>query len=89
MIKSYKCYGLTDIINSLATKLSIVTIKLQLYRENTTLFSFINNFTNLQELELVFGCDESFESFENLQYTIYSPLRILKFPYSILFNSKK
>ncbi len=83
MIESYKCYGLTDIINSLATKLSIVTIKLQLYRENTTLFSFINNFTNLQELELVFGRDEIFESFKNLQYTFYSPLLILKFPYLI------
>jgi len=73
------CNGLTGIIPLLTTKLSNTLIKLQLHNAKTIpSLLFINNFTNLQELELI-SFNISFEGFEKLQYTIFPQLQILKF----------
>src|SRR5436853_66977 len=50
-----------------------------------TSLSFINNFTNLQGLELGFKYNDGLEGFEKLQYSIFSQLKILEIRY--LFQS--
>ena len=77
------CENLIDIlIPSLTTKLSNTITILKLNCTENTLLSFINNFTNLQELELTFYFNYYIEGFEKLQYTIFPQLQILKIRHS-------
>jgi hypothetical protein len=66
-------------ISSLIKKLPNTLIKLNHFgRDNNLSLSFINHFTDLQELQLTFYFSENFKDFEMLQYTIFSQLKILK-----------
>ena len=84
IIQHYNCDITLGIIPLLATNLSNTIIKLSIYhrqRQNTSL-SFITNFTSLQELEFLFDDVEEFKGFENLQYTNFPKLQILRIQYS-------
>jgi hypothetical protein len=71
-------------ILSLMTKLPNTLIKLNLFgRDNDISLSFINNFADLQELQLTFDLNENFKNFEKLQYINFSQLQILKLKYAL------
>jgi hypothetical protein len=75
---------LTSIIPSLIlTKLPNTLIKLKIRNLKRISFSltFIANFLNMQELELLFINDECFGEFEKLQYAIFPQLlKVLRIP---------
>ncbi|GBB95869.1 hypothetical protein RclHR1_02630014 [Rhizophagus clarus] len=84
-------YDLTNIIPPLMSKLPDSLIKLDIYGGDRCIsLSFMTNFINLQELQLSFNYN-SFTNFENLQYTTFPQLEVLKIrrmcpSYKLLIN---
>ncbi|CAB4379998.1 unnamed protein product [Rhizophagus irregularis] len=63
------------------TKHSNTITKLHIYSGNdNSPLSFINSFSNLQEIAFTFFDENDYEDFSNLQHANFSKLQILKFP---------
>ncbi|RIA83583.1 hypothetical protein C1645_833603 [Glomus cerebriforme] len=69
-------------ISSSLTKFSLTLTKLKIEAYYVPL-SFISIFINLQELILSLECEDSFNDFDQLQYAIFSQMRVLKFLFVI------
>ncbi|GBB86751.1 hypothetical protein RclHR1_13150007 [Rhizophagus clarus] len=70
--------GMINKISSLMSKVPNTLIKLNLdVGNNFTSFSFIANFSNLQELKLTIEYQECIIDFEKLQYVIFPKLQVL------------
>ncbi|RIA99345.1 hypothetical protein C1645_811584 [Glomus cerebriforme] len=86
-ITYYSEESLGKIINSFINPNNLIQLSLGRIEHNIS-YSFIAQFTNIQELKLIFNYNSEFEDLNELDYIIFSRLQILKI-YDFPLNYEK